>query len=330
MSRATNDLVAEAARDLPASLFHGSDGRAVRPCTPPEVTMRHLRLLDILPGQRILDVGLGSGYSAALASRITGPEGQVTGVDINPELAERARDLYARHQLPVTVHVGDGMLGYSAGAPYERILVGATPPHIPAAWLDQLTPGGVLLSGVRLCELPGSYAIVRVTVDEQGEPGRVVVHHGGYTPMTAEDSHTRPVHRKGNVFIAALAPITEESAGALTAALNAASHSEPSGLDDGEFLHLKNWLIATRPEGLLEATTPHGTGVGVGQADTGGPAAAAFVTDRVLVADSTESPALSGLRKLVEQWRDAGAPETSSLSAALRRDGDRWHVRVAA
>ncbi|NGO70006.1 methyltransferase domain-containing protein [Streptomyces boncukensis] len=327
MATTADDPVAHAAEDLPAEAFHGDDGRAVRPCTPPEVTARHLRMLDLAPGHRVLDIGLGSGYSAALAARLTAPGGQVTAVDINPELAQRARTLYDQHGLNVRVQVGDGMLGHPPAAPYDRILAGATPPHIPDAWLEQLAPGGILVCGVRLGPLPGSYAIARITADDHGGPGTVQAHPGGYTPMTAAASHTVPAFGSGNATVSTLATAASEDHQALVDALTDRPHSEPSGLDATEYLDFKNWLLAVRPEELLEAATPLGNGVGVG--DTSGvPATASFAAGELLVADSADSTALDTMRQLISRWRQEGAPSTGQLRATLKRHDNVWHLHV--
>ena len=177
------DAVHEAAEAVAATRFHGTDGQAVRPCTPASVTYRHLRLLDVRPGMEVLEIGTGSGYSAALLAHLVGPTGSVTTVEISPKLSERARALYVEHGHPVNTVCADGLLGHPEGGPYDRIMVGTTPPSIPDAWLNQLAEGGRLLTGALLHELPGAYGIALV---DASPPGFVITaHHGGYTPMNA-------------------------------------------------------------------------------------------------------------------------------------------------
>ncbi|MGP3925338.1 protein-L-isoaspartate O-methyltransferase family protein [Streptomyces sp. 8N616] len=166
------DAIDLAADVVPAARFHGPDGRAVRPCTPAAVTQRHLRMLAVPPGANVLEIGTGSGYSAALLAHLAGPTGHVTTVDIDADLSRRAEALFAEHGHQVAAVVGDGLLGHPPRAPYDRTLVGTTPPAIPDAWLQQLTPGGALLTGVRLSSLPGAYAIAHVTVDADHQPHR--------------------------------------------------------------------------------------------------------------------------------------------------------------
>lgn len=176
------DAVSAAVQTVPPELFHGEDGQAVRPCTPPHVTMRHLRMLDVRPGMRVLEVGTGSGWSAALLTHLVGATGRLVTIEIDPKLARRARDLLAEYAPDAQAIHADGIPGHPDGAPYDRIMAGTTPDGIPTAWLHQLAPGGHLLAGVRIHDLPGSYAITHLTVDDSGTVTDCTVLAGGYTP----------------------------------------------------------------------------------------------------------------------------------------------------
>lgn len=318
---------------VPAEHFHGTDGRAVRPCTPADVTHRHLRMLDVQPGANVLDVGLGSGLSAALLAQLAGPRGQVTAVEIEPDLAERAEKLYTEHGHHVTVHLGDGLLGHPPSAPYDRILVGATPPAIPDTWLRQLKPGGVLLSGVRLADLPGAYAIARITVDDHHRPHEVDVHHGGYTPMLAP-TPSKPVTRSVDPHtpehsLTVVGDSNPRTAAGFLTALTDDPHIEATPAPGNDYFHVKNWLVATSPDGLLEATTKQGTGVGLGLVVDDTPSHVAVATDDCLVADSANSPALEALHRIVGGWQQVGRPRTHELRARLVSAEDAWHVRLS-
>ncbi|MFF0332528.1 methyltransferase domain-containing protein [Streptomyces fimicarius] len=326
----TTDHAAEA---VPAARFHGADGRAVRPCTPAAVTLRHIRMLGVAHGTNVLEIGTGSGYSAALLAHLVGPFGRVTTVDIDPNLSKRAEALYVEHNHAVDTVVGDGLLGYEAHAPYDCILVGTTPPAIPDTWLRQLKPGGVLLTGVRLSALPGTYAIAHITVDAERRPSHVTIHHGGYTPMTVTDGPA-PAARafaldQPHISLTTLPPAVHGDMGTLRACLRDQPHTEPTPAPDGDYFHLKNWLIAANPAGLFEATLDQGVGIGVGSFAADGTDHAAVATDRFLIADDPGSPALEVLRDLIHQWRQDGAPRTHELRGRLLRDGDVWHARVA-
>lgn len=99
-----------------------------------------LRALDCQPGDRVLEVGAGSGYAAALLGRLSK---EVFGIEIRPALAARARQtLAAIGANNVHVQVGDGSQGLEEHAPFDRILVSAGARAVPKALLDQLAIGG--------------------------------------------------------------------------------------------------------------------------------------------------------------------------------------------
>ena len=99
-----------------------------------------LQALDCQPRDRVLEVGAGSGYAAALLGRLAG---QVDAIEIRASLAARARQTLGMLGMTnVRVHVGDGNLGLPAHAPFDKILVSAGARNIPAALVTQLAPGG--------------------------------------------------------------------------------------------------------------------------------------------------------------------------------------------
>ena len=102
--------------------------------------------LELAPTHRVLEVGTGSGYQAAILSLLAR---EVFTIERVGALAEIAQARLARCGFGnVHIHVGDGYQGWAENAPYDRILVTAAPPRMPEALLDQLADGGVLVTPV--------------------------------------------------------------------------------------------------------------------------------------------------------------------------------------
>jgi protein-L-isoaspartate(D-aspartate) O-methyltransferase len=109
----------------------------------PFTQARYLETLRLQGGERVLEIGTGSGYQTALLSRLVE---QVFTVERVQALAERAQSaLRAAEARNVSVLLGDGTLGWAGYAPYDAILVAAGGPTIPAPLVEQLSPGGRLL-----------------------------------------------------------------------------------------------------------------------------------------------------------------------------------------
>ena len=138
-----------------------------------------LGLLDVQEGDSVLDVGAGSGWTAAILSNLVGPSGRVIGVERHASLAESARaalQSYLEDESDVagevsnaTIHTAvPGVLGWPDEAPYQRILVSAMADRLPAQLFDQLAEGGVMV-------IPVDSVMLRV-VKENGRG--VVTRHG--------------------------------------------------------------------------------------------------------------------------------------------------------
>lgn len=108
-----------------------------------------LQLLQPLPGQRILEVGAGSGYVAALLAYVVGGKGKVVALERLAQLAALAKRNLKSFLLPQLMYVtADGSQGYPRSAPYDRILVSAAADELPSALLEQLTEQGRLVAPV--------------------------------------------------------------------------------------------------------------------------------------------------------------------------------------
>ncbi len=113
----------------------------------PHMVAMMLEKLDLMEGQKVLEIGGGSGYHAALEAYMIGEERLVVSFERIGALAERAREVLKESGLEqrVVMVVGDGSLGWEKKAPYDRIFITAASPQIPPPLMDQLKDGGKLL-----------------------------------------------------------------------------------------------------------------------------------------------------------------------------------------
>jgi protein-L-isoaspartate(D-aspartate) O-methyltransferase len=110
----------------------------------PRTVADMLRLLAVEPGQRVLDVGAGSGWTTALLAHLVGPEGEVIGVELEPELVTFGAKNLARTDQPWASirQAAEGVLGWPDAAPYDRVLVSAEPRSLPDELVAQVADGG--------------------------------------------------------------------------------------------------------------------------------------------------------------------------------------------
>ena len=148
-----DDRVLEAMARLPRELFVPEGRRQVayadealpipagQTISQPWIVARMTELLAPLPGERVLDIGTGSGYQAAILALLGA---RVVSIERQPELAASARARLAGLGFgdQVEVRLGDGSLGDAAGAPWDGILVAAAAPAIPVSLREQLSPEG--------------------------------------------------------------------------------------------------------------------------------------------------------------------------------------------
>lgn len=154
----------------------------------PSLMAQMLEDLELSAGQRVLEVGAGTGYNAALLAYVAGP-GRVVSVDVDRSVLSEAWDHLRRFaERQVQLKHADGRHGYRELAPYERIMVTAAAADLEPDWLEQLTPGGLLLVPVNFA--PGlSFIVVGRTQppDESGAIFRGRLTRAAYfMPLRAE------------------------------------------------------------------------------------------------------------------------------------------------
>jgi protein-L-isoaspartate(D-aspartate) O-methyltransferase len=167
-------------------------GMPLSSSSQPAVMAKMLELLDVQPGQHVLEIGAGTGYNAALLAHLVGRQGRVTSIDVDADLARRARRALRECGYRVSVSVGDGRHGWASAAPYQRIIVTASADEIRRSWLEQMTDDGLLALPLRL---DGDCAAIQVitALRRRGERLRsTALASGGFMPLHGGDGGWRP------------------------------------------------------------------------------------------------------------------------------------------
>ncbi|MDQ5854177.1 MAG: methyltransferase, FxLD system [Chloroflexota bacterium] len=139
------------------------DGVAISSSSQPAIMAIMLEQLGLEPGHRVLEIGAGTGYNAALMAHIVGDTGQVITVDIDQDIVDTARKhLAAAGFERVQVVCGDGGFGHPEAAPYDRIILTVGSPDIAPAWREQLKPGGRLVLPLSLGARQETIAFERI------------------------------------------------------------------------------------------------------------------------------------------------------------------------
>lgn len=157
-----------AAQDRPLPIGEGQTS------SQPSTVRAMLALLDVRPGQRVLDVGAGSGWTTALLARLVGPTGRVVGVELEARLAEWGAQNLARAGMPWASlePATEGVLGRPDLAPFDRILVSAMASRLPEELVEQVARPGRMV-------VPVAGTMLLVVRDDAGQ---VTVHrHGAYS-----------------------------------------------------------------------------------------------------------------------------------------------------
>ncbi|MFD0272739.1 protein-L-isoaspartate O-methyltransferase [Kitasatospora sp. NPDC127111] len=152
--------------DLPLATQLYEDGQTPSSSSSmPTVVATMLRHLDVADGMRVLEVGTGTGWTSALLARRLGAE-SVTTIEVDSDLADTARNRLGGAGLGVTVVAGDGALGYPEKGPFDRLHATAAVRTVPPSWIEQVRPGGVILTpfGTAFC----NGALLKLAVADDG------------------------------------------------------------------------------------------------------------------------------------------------------------------
>ncbi|WP_309117467.1 methyltransferase domain-containing protein [Saccharothrix sp.] len=200
---------------------HDGDQVTVSSSTKPGLMLRMLETLDVHDGHRVLEIGTGTGYNAALLAHRLGPD-RVFSVDIDETLVESARARLAQLGPPPTLATAHGARGLPGHAPFDRIIATCSLPAVPWAWAGQLREGGLVLVDLK----PSTHAgnLVLLTRHTDRLEGRFLPRWAAF--MAIRDTDNPPD--------AALSP----------AAAPVAGHRSATRLDPTPWSCLVPWFLA--------------------------------------------------------------------------------------
>ncbi len=183
----SSDSQAYSANDTPLPLGQGQTVSA------PHMVAIMNEALQLQIGQKILEVGAGSGWHAAVLAEIIAPKdaprsewGHVYTVEINQVLADVARKniMNTGYSDRVSIVVGDGSKGYQEKAPYDRVIVACAAPEVPKPLIEQLKPGGIVIIPVGSASL--FQTLYKVTKEPDGKLRQEPLGSVTFVPLTGE------------------------------------------------------------------------------------------------------------------------------------------------
>ena len=278
--------------------------------------------------------GLTSGYSTALLAHLVGSLGFVVSLDVDSNLVKRASSLLAKHNLAhVKAIAADGRDGYSTEAPFDRIIVWATADILPLTWIEQLSPGGLIVVPVRLRQLATAVAIARIRKDlNKNLVGERVI-PGAFVPLTdkplsrwygyAQDADIKAEIKTGNaqetdVIWASAEWLRREQqipqAEQILGLMQVASQQDSPLYPDEDVEALRAYLLATYPEGLTTAYT-QALGLAIGCSQPGSLALLSLCGEGYAAVGEREAAAK--LSDWISSWRAALRPSFEQLRPVL-------------
>ncbi len=302
----------------------GPHGAPTSSSSQPAIMAVMLERLQLGPGLRVLEVGAGTGYNAALLSTLGAA---VTSVELQPDLADAAATALESGGHRVTVVTGDGREGWPAGAPYDRIVLTASTGTVCKTWFDQLVPGGLLQLPLHL-RGPDLQAVVTLRKDGGGLRSTDVV-DGGFMVLRDPDART-PGYRGSGISLGDHVDGRHRSLGSLAGdglrrltrtarrRLAALMLTEPRSRRIAPSNGATLWLQLVRPPDAVAAryfrsglATPFGIAVAAVDGRSLAVAAGARLESY------GDGAADQILTRMLEVWRERGRPTTEDLDVRV-------------
>lgn len=269
--------------------------------TKPDLMIRMLEILDVRDGNRVLEIGTGTGYNAALLAHRLGDD-RVFSVDIGEDLVELARERLSAANFHPTVKAVDGARGFPENAPFDRIIATCSVAAVPWEWAEQLAPDGSILVDLKLAVSAGNLVLLRHKDDCL--EGRFTRRWAAFMAMRTS-AVRKPAQRADRV---------------------------PGGQTRRTVAPPTPWNDAPIAWFLAHLRLPRGVSFGYDlNPDTMAPVASTFATPdgswaRVDLTDGTvteagDTPLWTHVEWAYDQWTAAGRPSWERLGLTVRADG---------
>jgi protein-L-isoaspartate(D-aspartate) O-methyltransferase len=321
------------------------DGVPISSSSQPAIMAQMIELLELRGGERVLEIGTGSGYNAALLAELVGSQGSLTTIDIDPELVAAAQQRLADGGYQgVRALVADGAAGDPDRAPFDAIVATVGVEQIPPAWIAQLRPGGRLVAPLTIRSMQKVVAFERTA---QGLESIAVIDAAFIMlrgPSATHDSRTIPLGDPNTTLQVLARNAGTIDAAALVRALRGRAHDDHPAhhldvrdawegftfrlaLGDDAFCRLTA-QGANATNGAIPNLVPGG-GSPYGVASTFGLAegrelvvlAARGPGDLVLRRYGSGTALTDRMQRAIADWDDAGRPGNAALRIAVDASG---------
>jgi protein-L-isoaspartate(D-aspartate) O-methyltransferase len=289
--------------DTPLVTQEDAGGTATSSSTAPSLMALMLETLEAQPGMSVLEIGTGTGYNAALLAHALG-DTAVTTMDLHPGLVARAQRALHQAGYHPTVVCGDGTLGHPDQAPYDRLMATCGVSRIPAAWLDQVRPDGIILANV-------GFGLARLTAGPGHAAHGPFLDYASFMPLRHNTTETATTARD----VLSLAEPQEERR------IVPFPARELSLLDERMVHFLRSVLmpgvtqITEHGPAGDEYVLAHPASRSWARARTAGPGTAA-------VAQGGPRRLWDEVVSLTEEWLHAGRPGITSYGLTVTNDGE--------
>jgi protein-L-isoaspartate(D-aspartate) O-methyltransferase len=340
-------LIDDAVTRVPTDYYLTDPHRgATKHWSDPDAIRRELTSLHVRPGDRVYEVGTGTGYSSALLAELVGPAGHVVSIDISDHLTRCADRLHQQRGIrAVRCVTGDGLTARHPATVFDRVVVWCTPARLPRVLVEQLATDGRMVVCLPIAPLPSLTLITAITFDPARQPQVETGVFGGYAQSTeapVDDPTTIPGRwvdwnipgpQPSWIAIGWRDRDDLQHTGARTALarLLEPGHHERYPHQPLDWRSLTAHLAAIGdPQLSVVARRGQDRGIGHSTPDS----AAAILDDGTTIADRPDSPSLATLRTWLTDWENADRPGPDGFNPVLTSNGDLqspgWDLRLRA